>query len=141
MGAYKKKGGRFYMIFGGVILRVMVVVAAVWLFLYVISLIQCVDYGFEYYFSVKGGNGRIFVELDEEHTESSPVYLLCGKTSYSHDVTFTALPDEGYKVKEWTCNGKVVDGNYTNTYNTGRIKCENYKMYVTVEFEAIPDLS
>ncbi|NOV01510.1 beta-L-arabinofuranosidase domain-containing protein [Paenibacillus planticolens] len=46
-------------------------------------------------------------------------------------VTFTAKPDEGYKVKQWKLNGLTVGGNTSNVYTPTGI---NSNVVVTVEF-------
>ena len=54
-------------------------------------------------------------------------------------MTFLAIPDEGYQVKEWIFNGKVVEGNKTNTYTAEVSKKENYNGVIEVVFEKIPE--
>lgn len=50
------------------------------------------------------------------------------------DVMFTAEPEEGFMVKEWTLNGNIIQGNQTNYYMISDI---TQNAHVTVEFEEI----
>ena len=78
-------------------------------------------------FSVAGANGTLTAEVnDTEITSGADV--LEGRT-----VNFTAAPNEGYRVKEWTVNGDVVADN-TSNYLTLILEAN---IVVTVEFEAI----
>lgn len=73
--------------------------------------------------------------------------LGCGDNSYflrflgskkgSRELTFIATPKDGYKVKEWTFSGKVVEGNSTNTYTAKVTNEDNYNGVITVKFEKI----
>jgi len=49
--------------------------------------------------------------------------------------TFTAVPDSGFWVREWTNNGVVVAGHRSNIFTISNIS-EEHK--VTVEFEEVP---
>jgi uncharacterized repeat protein (TIGR02543 family) len=49
-------------------------------------------------------------------------------------VVFTAAPNAGYRVKEWTSGGSVVSGNTSNTYTLASVVAATA---VTVEFEEI----
>ena len=90
----------------------------------------CKDYGYRFHCRVIGGNGEIVPE------ESSWIEAaeLCGCI-----MTFLAIPDEGYQVKEWIYNGKVVEGNKTNTYTANVTKKDNYNGVIEVVFEKIPE--
>lgn len=101
----------------------------------------CVDYGYEFHFSVVGGNGTIVyrwrVSPDSEwHEFPSPVMKLGNKKG--HQIELTAFPDDGYQVKEWTCDGNVVEGNKSNSFTAIAIDYKHNKVTVTVEFEPIP---
>ncbi len=78
---------------------------------------------------VVGANGDITAEVDGE------TIAIGDEVEEGSDVLFTALPDEGYQVKEWAVNGNVVaehtDVNYT-------YEDLDQTITVTVEFEAIP---
>ena len=119
----------------------------------------CSDYGYSFHFRVVGGNGEITTENSEWLTraelcnndkyESWPCELdNCPEGSYvirrlgnriGCIMTFLAIPDEGHQVKEWTFNGKVVEGNKTNTYTARVTKKENYNGVIEVVFEKIPE--
>lgn len=58
-----------------------------------------------------------------------------GEVVAGNDVLFSAVPDNGYQVKEWTLNGNVVSGNVANTYSVTNISQD---ITVTVKFEPIP---
>ncbi|MGI5097740.1 leucine-rich repeat domain-containing protein [Treponema socranskii] len=63
-------------------------------------------------FSVEGGNGTLKAQSDGiEETDTGAINVAKDKT-----VTFTATPDEDYRVKEWKLDGKTVVGNTTNTF-------------------------
>jgi hypothetical protein len=53
------------------------------------------------------------------------------EVQYLHDVTFTAAPAEGFKVKAWTKDGVAVANHTANTYTT----MVDEDVLVTVEFE------
>ncbi len=113
----------------------------------------CVDYGCYFHFYVEGGNGSITTDsedinkyvvmccesgsLCEDCPENSyRISLLCGKQG-SREVTFIAIPDAGYQVKEWRFNGQVVEGNKTNTYMATVSYKDNYEGVIIVVFEPI----
>lgn len=98
----------------------------------------CVDYGYTYYFSVEGGNGTISMFADDKLFESdnSPVQLLGGRKGIQQ-FAFLATPSEGYKVKQWTCDGQVVRGNTTVIYMCGKLTPNKAEVHITVEFEPI----
>ena len=89
------------------------------------------DYGCSFHYYVDGGNGTLMSNSEnlnkyarlckeDSYCEDCPensylITLLCGKQG-SREVTFIAIPDDGYQVKEWRFNGQVVEGNKTNTY-------------------------
>ena len=50
------------------------------------------------------------------------------------DVVFNAIPKLGYKVKQWTLNGSVVNGNISNSYTQTGLSSASI---VTVAFELI----
>ena len=55
------------------------------------------------------------------------------------DVTFTATPNAGYKLKEWTINGDVIlENGETFTDNVLFVENITEHLFVTVEFEEIP---
>ena len=120
----------------------------------------CKDYGYSFHYRVVDGNGEITTENSEWLTraelcnndkyeswpceldncpEGSRVIRTLGNKRSSCAITFLAIPDEGYQVKEWIFNGKVVEGNKTNTYTARVTKKENYKGVIEVVFEKIPE--
>lgn len=106
------------------------------------SCLACRDYGYEYNFSVVGGNGEIFVKLGDElySSSESPLRLLGGKVC-NHNLEFVAYPDEGYQVKNWVYNGEIVEENKSNTLFSREANNKNNVIVITVEFEPIPDLN
>lgn len=48
-------------------------------------------------------------------------------------IVFTAIPNEGHKVKEWKVNNKVVEGHYSNEFTLHDL---SEASHVTVEFDA-----
>lgn len=125
--------------------------------LFSITMVGCVkkDYGYSFHFSVAEGEGELTAkttssyELTFKHCkdddsmcelgcEDNSCFLrLLGSKAGGQEVIFTAIPKEGYKVKEWTFNGKVVEGNNTNTYTAKVTKEDNYNGVITVKFEKI----
>ena len=115
----------------------------------------CSDYGYSFHFRVVGGNGEIKTETNfEEYSylcdeceyceldncpEGSRVIPTLGNKRGSCAITFLAIPDEGYQVKEWLYNDKVVEDNKTNTYTARVNKKENYSGIIEVVFEKIPE--
>ena len=79
-------------------------------------------------FSVIGGNGGIEAAISDVPVTSGE------KVEHGANIVFTAIPDPGYRVREWTLNGAPVNGNTTNTYTLNPLSAP---ATVTVEFEAI----
>lgn len=117
-----------------------------------LMLAGCSDYGYSFHYRVVGGNGKIATEktsFDESSLlckdafcelgcpEESRVFHLRGGKNGSRTVTFIAIPDEGYQVKAWLYNGKVVEGNKTNTYTAIVTSEDNYNGVIEVVFEKI----
>jgi len=81
-------------------------------------------------FSVEGENGGLYAKVDGmAETDKSPITVEEGKT-----VTFTAKANDGYRVKEWKVNSKVVAGNTSDTYTHTVTKTVEVK----VSFELSP---
>lgn len=114
----------------------------------------CSDYGYYFHCRVIGGNGELapeessWAEAAELCSESRHCELDCPEGSYvirrlgnriGCIMTFIAIPDEGYQVKEWKFNGKVVEGNKTNAFTANVTKKENYTGIIEVVFEKIPE--
>lgn len=98
----------------------------------------CVDYEYSYYFSVEGGNGTISMFADDKLFESdnSPVQLMGGRQGMQQ-FAFLATPSEGYRVKQWTCDGQIVHGNKTVIYMCDKLTPTKGEVHITVEFEPI----
>ncbi|MGI6618450.1 MAG: InlB B-repeat-containing protein [Bacillota bacterium] len=79
-------------------------------------------------FSVTGGNGTLSAVVDDAAITSGE------KVEQGKSVVFTAEPGEGYQVKGWTVNGKVVEGNKTNVLTIPTVTAD---MTIAVEFEEI----
>ncbi|NVO10048.1 MAG: Ig-like domain-containing protein [Bacteroidales bacterium] len=77
-------------------------------------------------FNVIGANGTMTAAVDDI-TISTGAQVIQGK-----NVVFTAVPANGYKVKEWKNNTVVVNGNKTNTFTLSNITAT---ATVTVEYE------
>jgi len=81
-------------------------------------------------FEVINGNGALSASMDGNPVNPGDVF------EEGSSIEFTALPIEGYKVKEWKLNGTVVAGNISNNYSLALNDDSN----VTVEFMEIPPL-
>jgi len=80
-------------------------------------------------FSVVNGNGTLTATVDD-----NPIST--GDEVYEgSDIIFTATPDFGYQIKEWTFNSEVIPDFVLDTYTLNNIE-EN--VTITVEFEVIP---
>jgi hypothetical protein len=115
----------------------------------------CADYGYSFHFYVDGGNGEITIETTPSYNPSARLCsddgnlheLECVEGSYHvsllggangfRELTFIAIPNEGYQVKEWLFNGEIVEGNNTTSYKARVSSEENYYGVISVRFEAI----
>lgn len=128
-----------------------------------VALIMCLclfagcgnDCGYQFHYSVVGGNGEITVENEaflrkvQLCSESPMCGLECPDNSHliqrlggekgSHQLTFIATPDEGYQVKEWIFNGDIVEGNKSDLYTAKVSSEQNYYGIIAVVFEPIPN--
>ena len=77
-------------------------------------------------FEVVNGNGTL-IAMDDQGSITSVAQVQHSKT-----VVFKAEPEEGYCVKEWICNGMIVNGNKSNEFE---IPTLSEAATVTVEFE------
>jgi LPXTG-motif cell wall-anchored protein len=80
-------------------------------------------------FSTTGSNGSLAAKVDGEVIASGDT------VSSGKNVVFTATPDTGYRVKNWTLGGTVVEEQTDNAYTLEDIAESSV---VTVEFELIP---
>ncbi len=79
-------------------------------------------------FSVTGEYGTVAAAVYSVAISSGDA-VAAGRT-----VIFTASPDEGYQVKEWTVNDQPIADNQTNTLSIENLAADQT---VTVEFEAV----
>ena len=121
-------------------------VAVIFILVCILGCSACVDYGHTYYFSVVGGHGTLCMQCGDgdyaqkiEESES-PISMMDGR-GVNIDLLFIATPDEGYQVKQWTFDGKVVEDNKTEYYRLPDSYDEVVyippEVYITVEFELI----
>ncbi|WP_222864679.1 putative Ig domain-containing protein [Treponema sp. Marseille-Q4130] len=83
-------------------------------------------------FSVEGGHGTLKAKADGvTETDVSPINVEKGKT-----VTFTAVPDTGYELKEWKVDDVVIS-NIAATYDLAVTKAVNVKVSFVRERIAI----
>jgi len=80
-------------------------------------------------YNITGGNGTLAAKVDGADITSGAA------VEQGKSVVFTATPNSGYRVKEWTLNGAVVNGNTSNTYTLDNILAV---ATVTVAFEILP---
>jgi len=80
-------------------------------------------------FNVIGNNGTLEATVDDDPITSGD------EVEEGSDVLFTATPDEGYQVLEWTLNGDVVEDRAMHTLLVEGLDDD---ITVTVEFEMIP---
>jgi M6 family metalloprotease-like protein len=83
-------------------------------------------------FNVINGNGSISATVDDTAITSAAA------VQEGKEVIFTATPDSGYQVKEWTLDGVVVTGNVSTDYTIASLSAN---AIVTVEFQPIPFVS
>ncbi|MDY0281875.1 MAG: T9SS type A sorting domain-containing protein, partial [Salinivirgaceae bacterium] len=76
------------------------------------------------------GNGTL------EATVDGIAIVSADMVEETKDVLFTAIPAVGYRVKTWTLDGAVVEGNATANYTVSNLSAS---INVTVEFEIIPE--
>jgi hypothetical protein len=88
-----------------------------------------------FHFRVVGENGTISSDRTEE-SDSSTIYVRGSKKG--QQIELTAIPDDGYQVKEWKYNGEVVEDNKSNSFTAIAKSYKQDKNIITVEFEPIP---
>ena len=110
-------------------------------------------YSYCFHYRVDGGNGQIRIEEKPGFTpkkyfckdtwcelncpENSYYLRRSGKKRGESVLTFIAIPDDGYQVKEWSFNGTIIKGNKTNTYTATVSNKDKYNGVIVVTFEPI----
>ena len=123
---------------------ILIITIALMLIVSLFAFVGCTDYGYIFYFSVEEGEGELTMPLDSAPTiheckdqeNMYEVYLRGGKKGY-RELTFIAIPAEGYQVKEWVFNGEVVEGNKTDTFVARVTSDMGYSGVIAVRFEKI----
>ena len=82
-------------------------------------------------YKIINGNGNLTASVVNNKIPSVS-FIEKGK-----QITFTAVPNENYKVKEWKLNNVVVADNVTNEFVT---TVDDNDINVTVEFEGLNDI-
>ena len=77
-------------------------------------------------FDVTGGNGSISVSVAGSPINSGD------EVAEGSDVLFTAIPDHGYEILNWSLNDEIIDGNATMQYIYENLDVD---ISVKVEFE------
>lgn len=120
--------------------------------MFLISLNGCTHetYGYYFHFYTNEEQGKIMVEPDFNPTVylckdvdmcdldcDDNSYLVClhGGKEGSRELTLVAIPNDGYKVKEWLFNGHVVKGNKSNELTITVSYKDNYNGVISVRFE------
>ncbi|MBE5742436.1 MAG: hypothetical protein E7360_03840 [Clostridiales bacterium] len=115
------------------------------------------EYGYYFHYRVDGGNGQIRIEEKSGFTpekyfckdktwcelncpENSYCFRGLGRKKGKRIVSFVAIPDDGYQVKEWSFNGTIVEGNKTNTYTATVSNKDKYNGVIAVKFERIENV-
>lgn len=124
---------------------ILLITIALMLFVSLFAFVGCItDYGYIFYFSVEEGEGELTIPSDsvptihecKDQENMYEVYLRGGKKGY-RELTFIAIPAEGYQVKEWVFNGEVVEGNKTDTFVARVTSDMGYSGVIAVRFEKI----
>ena len=122
-------------------------------FMVSISGCQNISYGYKFHYYVDEGEGRIvfphpFNPIVTRCKDAGPMCeLSCPSNSYlislsggkygNPSVTFIAVPEEGYRVKEWLFNGEIIVGNNTDIYTAVVTRDTNYNGVIAIRFEKI----
>lgn len=111
------------------------------------------EYGYFVHFYVDGEGGDIMIETSQSFnpniylcTENPMCELNCPPNSYlfyfrggktgCRVVNFIANPNDGYKVKEWEFNGKIID-NDTNYCSVCVSNDNDYNSVLVLRFDKI----
>ncbi len=125
-------------------ITVVIAVACALYFIFYKGVIACDGndfYNYQYHFRVIGGHGKLYASryTGDVDSSESPLEVTGGYKRVVSGIKFIAVPEEGYKVKEWNYMGKTVEGNITNEFVTGEVRYGEY-ITITVEFELIDKL-
>ena len=74
---------------------------------------------------------------DLDCNNGSHLVCLRGGKRGSRELTFIAIPNEGYQVKEWILNGEVVQGNKSNVITVTVSYKDDYNGVISVRFELV----
>ena len=125
-------------------------------FVFLMCLVGCDSNarGYKFHFRVEDGNGELNLS---SNTSYNPTFYFCndvsmcelacpdnscfvellGASNSYRELTFEAVPDEGYKVKEWIFNGDIVEDYNSNEF-TARVTSDmGYEGIIVVKFEKI----
>ncbi len=123
------------------------------IFFSLVGVVGCTDYEYSFHYDVEGGNGeiQIYDSISENSisrcfngdrricglncSSSSRFASFMGGKKGSQTLTFIAIPDEGYVVKEWIFNGEIVEGNKTNSFVAEVTSEQGYNGVIIVRFE------
>ncbi len=83
-------------------------------------------------FSVEGGNGSLLASVNGTEIQSGDF------VNANSDVVFNATPNEGYKVKQWTVNGDILESLTGNEYTHDNLQ---EAITVSVEFETVTNIT
>jgi len=86
--------------------------------------VQFTNNFYSVHFNVPNGNGSLTATIGETPINTGDTI------SKDNIIEFTAVPNEGYKVKEWKLNGAIIPDNTSNNYTI----LLNNNVTVTVEF-------
>ena len=118
--------------------------------LFMNSLIACGSVSQQIHYRVDGDGGNLInLDFDDEDLcserycgydcpENSKYIALRGRTKINRDLHFEAIPDDGYKVKEWIVNGQIIEDNVSNLFTINIVydgDCE--PTIIKVRFEKI----
>lgn len=79
-------------------------------------------------FSTVSGNGSVIATVDEKEISNGT------EVKEGKDVVFKAIPNDGFKVKEWKVNNKVIEGHEAEEFTLTNL---SEASDISVEFDAI----
>ena len=118
--------------------------------LFMNSLVACVDVSQQVHYRVDGDGGNLInLDFDDEYLcserycgydcpENSKFIALSGRTKINIDLHFEAIPDDGYKVKEWIVNDQIIEDNVSNLFTINIVYDGDWEpTIIIVRFEKI----